>query len=123
METAFVEAVGTLNWGKFMVGRFTEAEWRQRSEVDGQLLVRRGWSRQHLLVLDLETGEGTILWPHETGMPSSDLNKHKIWVCPMFEPFLEWLYVQDLTDLSQLPSVVELLDHPGSWAGYRRAGE
>jgi hypothetical protein len=43
-------------------------------------------------------------------------------VCPLFEPFLEWLYEQDLTDLSTLPRRVELPDAEFSFTGYRRPG-
>jgi hypothetical protein len=48
-----------------------------------------------------------------------------VWVCPMFEPFLEWLYTQDTSVLERLPTVVELPEAPAAaaLAGYRRAGE
>lgn len=125
METKFVEAIGTLNWGKFMVGRFTQDEWDRRSEVDGRRLVAgRGWDRhRHLLVFDLQTGEGALFWPHANGMARMDLAKHKIWVCPLYEPFLEWLYLQDPDDLDVLPDRVELMDAEPSMYGYRRAGD
>lgn len=45
-----------------------------------------------------------------------------IWICPLFEPFLTWLYQQDLSDLEQLPDTVEI-DAPFSMQGYRRSGE
>jgi hypothetical protein len=38
----------------------------------------------------------------------------------MFEPFLTWLYAQDLSDLQALPDYVELPDAPFALAGYRR---
>jgi hypothetical protein len=40
----------------------------------------------------------------------------------MFEPFLEWLYAQDLSDLGALPRLVELPDAEFSFSGYRRSG-
>src|SRR5262245_60038740 len=103
METKFIEATnGPNNWGKFMLGRFTLDEWRIRSVIAGDvesrgLLGGRGWTSNHVLVLDLQTGEGAMFRP--PGSVTADLNdKHQIWVCPLFEPFLEWLYKQDLTD-------------------------
>lgn len=51
---------------------------------------------------------------------SHDLNeKHKIWVCPLYEPFLEWLYRQDVRDLGKLPDHVTL-EAPAALWGYRR---
>lgn len=40
----------------------------------------------------------------------------------MFEPFLQWLYLQDLSDLDKLPALVNLGDVPTSMSGYRRKG-
>ncbi len=124
METKFIEATnGPYNWGKFMLGRFTPEEWAQRSKVDkGSMLGGRGWDHKHLLVLDLQTGEGTVFRPG--GSAKADLNKHKIWVCPLYEPFLNWLYKQDLTDLAALPDEVtfNLTEAPFEMSGYRRKG-
>lgn len=135
METKFIEATDATNsnWGKFMVGRFTQDEWKRRSAVDRwgngrtvkhsevkPLLSRIGWGPDHLLVLDLQTCEGAVFCPH--GYAKADLDKHKIWVCPMFEPFLTWLYERDLTSLEKLPSMVNLGDVPVAMAGYRRTG-
>lgn len=139
MRTWFFEAsqdveggAGPANWGKFMVGRFTDDEWRVRSQEigRGQPLVSAvcGWSPGHLLVLDLQTGEGAIMRPG--GSAPADLRKHRIWVCPMFEPFLEWLWDRlrgvsefGLTPaLTMLAGTVELPDAPFEWAGHRREG-
>lgn len=121
MKTKFIEANnGPCNWGKFMVAEFTAEEWAARSAVDGNgLLAHRGWHPEmHKLVLDLQTGEGSIF--RIGGYAKSDLNdKHQIWVCPLFEPFLTWLYTQDVSDIDKLPSHVEL-DAPFAFAGYRR---
>lgn len=125
IEATNVEA-GGINYGKFLLGR-PDVEWARRSGVPGPeerlrptpLLGLLGWAPQHLWVLDLQTGEGAFFLPG--GLASADLDKHKIWVCPLFEPFLAWLYTQDLGDLGALPDVVAL-DAPSALYGYRRKG-
>jgi hypothetical protein len=122
METKFIEVVEAtnFNWGKFMLGRFTNEEWALRSSLDGgPLIQQRGWSPEHILVLDIQTGEGAVFMPG--GLVRHDLNeRHQIWVCPMYEPFMEWLYKQDLADLSKLPSIINLGIVPTAMQGYRR---
>jgi len=125
MQSKLIEAtnvaVGGFNWGKFMVCRFTPDEWAYRSIIAEQPLLHTvGWDRQHLFVLDLQTGEGAMFRPG--GLAPADLNKHRIWVCPMFEPFLKWLYKQDLSNLETLPPVVDIDDPVSALTGYRRAG-
>lgn len=109
MLTHMMEATNGFNWGKFLIGRF-DHEWQCPSLITipsvPSLLRQRGWTKNHLLVLDLETGEGAILLPG--GSASADLNKHQIWVCPLYPAFLEWLYLQDLTELKALPRLIEL---------------
>lgn len=127
MIARFIEATNTAaggcNWGKFLLARFEEQEWCHASTVDGNCLLRsQGWTPDHLLVVDLATGEGAILRPSKTGAAAHDLDKHKVWVCPLFEPFLDWLYGQDLGDLAALPSLV-VLEAPSEMRGYRRSGE
>lgn len=129
MIVRFVEATqdaeNGLNHGKFMVARFNQEEWDRRCEIDAKLgserslIGRCGWTPKHVLVLDLQTGEGAIFMPG--GMASADLDKHRVWVCPMFEPFLEWLYRQDLTYLV-LPPLIELPAAPPAVSGFRRPG-
>lgn len=122
MKTKILEVTnGPMNWGKFMIGRF-DGEWSRESMVakGESLLSARGWTPAHILVLDLQTGEGAVFRPG--GLPSYDLNKHRVWVCPMFEPMLTWLYKQDLTDIAKLPDLVDLKDAPFAWSGYRRPG-
>lgn len=129
MKTAFVEASNGHNWGKFMVAQFTDDEWRLRSAMPGaendRLIYGRGWDRAHVLVLDLQTGEGAMFrWG---GLARADLNKTRIWVCPLFEPFLEWLYsvnkdVSIAGWLDSLPRYVELPDAPFELYGHRRPG-
>ena len=128
MEIKFIEAAqGSQgpNWGKFLVGRFTNEEWARRSTLPKDksptsLLWRVGWSRQHIVVMDLQTGEGAIFNPG--GWAQMDLEKHAVWVCPLFEPFLQWLWGQDLSNLAALPSYVELPEAPFELRGYRRPG-
>ena len=126
METKLIEATqgirGGFNWGKFCVARF-DAEWERPAAIDdsaASLLLRCGWGPRHVWVLDLQTGEGAFFQP--PGSAHADLQSHGIWVCPMFEPFLTWLYQQDLSDLGELPDIVEIPDAPGAMAGYRRPG-
>ena len=121
MKTKLIEATSNgFNHGKFLVGRM-DTEWSVRSAVDGRPLVSgRGWTRDHLWICDLATGEGACFRPG--GLASADLNKHAIWVCPLFEPLLAWLYRQDLTDLDALPAIVDLPDARNAMHGYRRPG-
>src|SRR5581483_9374539 len=90
MKTVFIEVEHPFNWGKFMVARFDAEEWGRPSAhpeaMKKSLLGQRGWAGHHILVVDLETGEGAMFRPG--GLASADLNKHRVWVCPMFEPFL-----------------------------------
>lgn len=126
MISTFIEATdGTeFNWGKFMVARFTPEEYAHPSAIDtGQRLLRAiGHGPDDVLVVDLQTCEGAIFTPNRHALASADLNKHRVWVCPMFEPFLAWLYQQDLTDLGKLPVLVNLGNVPTSMQGYRRSG-
>lgn len=105
-----------------------DTEWSVPSEIDpGRPLLRvLGWDQRVVLVTDLQTGEGAMFTPG--GCASADLNgKHRIWVCPMFEPFLSWLYRQPLDDITRLPRVLtlskeETAEHEGL-QGYRRVGK
>lgn len=125
MKTAIIEVTnGELNWGKFLVGQFDDAEWAHRSKISsGPLLRQIGHSDRgnQLWVLDLQTCEGAQF--RIGGSPKFDLDKHKIWVCPMFEPFLEWLYTNWDGDLGHLPAHVNLPDAPFAMHGYRREGQ
>jgi hypothetical protein len=123
VKTRIVEATSNdFNWGKFLICRFTEEELSVRSAVNGTPVVTgRGWDPQrHVWVLDLATGEGACFAPR--GLAKADLEKHRIWVCPLFEPFLAWLYEQDVSDLDKLPAVVDLPNAENALAGYRRPG-
>jgi len=128
MISVFVELTDGFNWGKFMVGTFTKEEWEHRSKVDGRRLLsgQCGWSPRHLLVFDLQTGEGAMFLT--AGNAKVDLDKHKIWCCPMYEVFLGWLYAhpEHCADIRTLPSLIELdpsetRGHNALY-GYRRPG-
>lgn len=132
MKTRIVEAVQSKerpgNWGKFLVAvPDEERAYQSRVSPDfpGPLLSAIGWSGEHVWVLDLQTGEGACFRPG--GAAHYDLDKHQVWVCPLFEPFLEWLYVQwrqagGRLSLEDIPEVVELPDAEFAFAGYRRPG-
>jgi hypothetical protein len=128
MKTKVIEVTNApegMNWGKFLLGRL-DNEWRLRSAMPDTyhtpLMAQLGWTRDHLWVLDMQTGEGAFFRP--SGYAKADLDKHAIWVCPMFEPFLTWLYEQDLSDLDALPDLVTFTEKeaPSAMRGYRRPG-
>jgi len=144
MQTKIIEAVQPgvpQNWGKFMV-MHPDVEWKRSAATPGceveaapeilamlgwepehiadrSLLAQIGWGLNHIIVFDLQTQEGAAFFPG--GDASHDLSKHRIWVCPLFEPFLIWLYEQDLDELSALPDSVEV-EAEFELAGYRREG-
>jgi len=69
--------------------------------------------------MDMQTLEGAAF--RHGGHAKADLDRHRIWVCPLFEPFLTWLYTQDAARLGELDQLVTL-DAPLALAGYRRGG-
>jgi hypothetical protein len=129
MRTKIIEGVQSLerpgNWGKFMLA-VPDEEWARGSLVcpGGPLLSACGWGHEHVWVLDLQTGEGAFFRPG--GVAHADLEKHRIWVCVLFESFLEWLYAQyredPRLDIESLPDVVELPGAEFAFSGYRRPG-
>lgn len=121
MVAKFIEVTnGLRNWGKFLLLRF-DCEWQQQSVISGRPLLRDiGFNPQQVWVLDLQTCEGAAFMPG--GHVGSDLDKHAIWICPMYQPFLEWLYRQDVTNLEALPSHVDLPEAEFQMSGYRRPG-
>lgn len=119
-----VQDVGfPLNWGKFLVG-VPDVEWSLRSDIDPEnprpLLAQIGWEPGEIWVCDLQTREGAFFWPG--GSARADLERHRIWVCPLFEMFLTWLYEQNIEALHLLPRIVALPDAQFSINGYRRLG-
>lgn len=139
MQTHFIEACNVVaggekfNWGKFAVCRFDSDEWARPSVVDTDtpfgiypprsLLRAMGHASEHVWVLDLATREGACFRPG--GYAPADLKKHRIWGCVLFEPFLAWLYKQDLTDLTKLPTYVEFsaAEAPPGMYGHRSGPE
>ncbi len=76
------EGDGGIKGGTFLVARFDEQEWRHVSEFDRAPLLRgRGGAPDHVLVVDPQTGEGAIFGPG--GVAPADLNKDRIWGCPL----------------------------------------
>lgn len=125
---------GMCNWGKFMVA-VPDSEWEWESAVSPyrpagnsflavRLLTQIGWTGEHLWICDLQTGEGAFFRPG--GSAGADLEKHQIWVCPLFGPWLEWFYAQlkERKDgsIADIPRVADLPDAPFSFSGYRRLG-
>lgn len=135
MRTTFIEATQNvwhgLNHGKFMVGVFDAEEWQRPSALDeavngmgagGSLLRRCRLTPRDILVMDFQTGEAAVFC--HGGFAGADLSRHRVWVCPLFEPFLTWLYEQPLDRIlrGQLPPLIELPDAAPELAGYRRPG-
>lgn len=127
MKITFVEATNGFNWGKFAIGRFDADEVAYRSVVENEdmgvsasLVRSRGWGPEHFWFMDLQTGEAALF--RHGGFARADLNKHRIWVCPMAEPALTWIMAHPL---NELPTVIHLTEAeaPSSFAGYRRPGE
>jgi hypothetical protein len=126
MQTKLIEFTHTGdagNWAKVLVAAFSD-EWAHRSVVADDrprsLLSACGWGSWHRLIMDLQTGEGLIVSPG--GDASVDLAKRRLWTCPLFPFALDWLYRQDLSDVSTLPDAVELPQAPVSLTGQRGAG-
>jgi hypothetical protein len=139
MKSKIIEVTNDgFNWGRFWLGIPDADEWGHKSAVekgmglDGEAHARSvlhtaGWSLlSHTFVLfDLVTCEGAAFNPG--GSASADLAKHQIWVCPMYEPFLVWLYEHAPRDgeslaLDEIPGLVDLGKVGGALYGYRRGG-
>lgn len=122
MQTKFMEVTNNnKNWGKFLLFRF-DNEWQYKSAFTGRSLLHEvGWNQENIFVLDLQTGEGARFMPG--GLASADLDKHQIWCCPMYGPFLEWLYRQNLEDLAKLPDSLDIPEAEFAMRGYRRGGK
>jgi len=122
MKQKFVEVTNNeQNWGKFLLLQF-DSEWEYDSQMSPgrPLLQQIGFNPRQIWVLDLQTCEGAAVVPG--GSASADLNKHKVWVCPMYEPFLEWLYRQEFDSIEELPGKLNLTDAEFQMGGYRRPG-
>ena len=111
------------NWGAYMVGVPDDMEWSWHSHVAPGLVPlfeQLGHQPGDVWVADLQTGEGA--WFRMGGDAKADLEQHRIHVTAPFEAFLEWLYLQDLAQLWQLPHVVKVADAVFSIKEYRRLG-
>ena len=116
MNTKIVEVTNGVAWGKFLIGWFDLVEWARHSAMlpgdaalaQHPLLSLSGWSPEHFLLLDLDTGEGG-LFKHR-GLADQDMANKHVSVGPMFEPFLTWLYDQPLEDVRslRLPKLINL---------------
>ncbi len=128
MLTKFIEVTDPtqFNWGKFVISQYEAEEWARMSQISGapSLLRDRGFEGGDIWVMDLQTRESACI--NFNTDPVHQLEKHRIWVCPMFSPFLQWLWQQDLSDVTKLPSVVilpaELVKGHVAMQGYRRSG-
>jgi hypothetical protein len=131
METKFVEAghgERPGNWGKFLVARFDAAEWTEPARYPGCdypcLIASQSWAEDMVWVMDLATQEGAGFMPG--GLAEADLQRHQIRVCPLFEPFLVWLYefVAEHAETwwQDLPRTLDLPDADFVLFGYRRPG-
>lgn len=124
MRSQFIEATNGFNWGKFVLIRFDPEDHAYLSQIDeGRPLLRSiGWwtTDDVVMVVDLQTGEGAFF--RLGGNARSDLNKHRVWVCPMFEPMLVELYRFHNAG-EEIPALIHLPDAPSAMQGYRRTGD
>lgn len=126
MKYKFVEATQSdhFNYGKFMVSSFDEDDFAYQSKIveNHSLLIVCGWEiNRFLMVTDLQTGEGAIFLVRKGASVKMDLENHKIWVCPMYEPFLQWLYDYYDGNIDNIPSYLEI-EAEAFIYGYRRPG-
>lgn len=117
MIVKFIEASDGTAHGKFMLARM-DAELATRSGLPGYedepLMTvggRRKFNSHSTLVVDLQTGRGAALALDPFSYTKLD-EGGRMWVCPMFRPFLKWLCLQGLGmgagDITALPSYVEI---------------
>ncbi len=117
-----------MNWGKFIICEYGPEEISYKSLVDegANLLRTCGYHEQNLWrwILDIQTGEGLSVRVEKDGRGNAkaDLSKHKIWVCPLFEPMLDWFYKNGFCPVDELPSLINLSleEAPFALQGYRR---
>lgn len=138
MISKIIEATNTnkFNFGKFNVSVY-DAEERSRASIinEGFNLLRSiGKHPDDVMVADLQTSEALTFPAYFRNYRGGDperlagevhyyMGKHKIWVCPLYEPFVCWLFEQDLEDIRKLPPMVDTLpEEVSSLFGYRRQG-
>ena len=135
MRRAFIEASNNqVNYGKFAIFAPDVADHTYTCALPGYDTRRLlswacGWTADDVLIVDLQTGEGARFDPiygRHRDSAAADLNRHRIWVCPLFAPFLTWLYAftgqHGLDWFNHLPAYIDLPDAPTDTAGYRRPG-
>jgi len=132
MIVHLIEAANVGNWGKFALLRWSPEELRIPSTLPGYesypvITPGRKFGHDETMVIDLQTGEGAafILGGGECEARYQLNQKHQIWVCPLYEPFLVWLHEQPglergAGDITALPRFVELPEAEFSFSGYRR---
>lgn len=74
------------------------------------------------MVRDKLGREGCLVAPWLCGDAHTDLQRHKVWVCPLFEPFIAWLYARGDVDPMTIPAHVDIPDAAFALAGHRRPG-
>jgi hypothetical protein len=98
-----------------------ERSWHSHLDpVVTPLLEQLGYSAGGAWVMDLLTREGA--WFSMEDDARAELDRHRIHATAPFEAFLEWLYLQDMTQLYKLPHVVKVADATFSIKNYRRLG-
>lgn len=112
------------NWGSFMVCVPDEIEWAWQSHVSTSLmpaLAEFGWTPEHVIVMDMKTGEAAFFRPGDREA-AEDLTLHRIYRSPQLGLFLTWLYGQDIAHLYQQPAVIEVEDCTFALEGWREIG-
>lgn len=122
MDTRFIEASTYINHGKFMVARFDHEERLATTALPGMegqpLFMNSGGLRRlnpdRTLVVDLQTGEGaefSLSGGRQEAKWALEQKHPRLWICPLFAPFLGWLFdfnIDGLVPLTDLPRHIDL---------------
>lgn len=118
MITKIIEGSDGALYGKWLVGQLDQIELGATTALPGFEGTQRIWTFGGArkfgahpgarLVLDLQTSQGGVFIPDSKSSADADLDKSKLWVCPLFRQFFCWLYQQDVSDVSALPSFIDL---------------
>lgn len=132
MKVKFIECEDKLNWGKFQLLQWEPSDMQRQSKVregtpllmavEGQRVAGND-PLKAVFVRDLQTEEGATLHPAKEVDPKPQLDRHRVWVCPLFLPFARWLFANWEGDVATLPDIVELSGEVLHLQGYRRPGE
>jgi hypothetical protein len=133
VKSKFLEVTNKANWAKLQLLQWEPSDLARPSLVQkGKVLlnavqVRRGDAADPLtavFVRDLQTQEGCEFYPSPEADCKTQLDMHRVWVCPLFYPFVSWLFANYQGDVTSLPDLVELADSKKQeYQGYRRPGE